>query len=276
MLRAEIRTILGLHRAAPRPPINRPRPGKRTAASTTQPLEASAPWRASTRPVLSPRVLVLAGTKWCHGQSRSCPPPPFPPGLCLSVRIRPPRPCRCLRLPSSVPDDILYCRLSALALYTLFHLHLAPMVFVPFCRPCSWYSSRQTSLVLRAHARASKAGPRSRSHAHQGLLASGCLSDKLHKVVRSASSFQRALGWLIYPHIHPVPDGLGLPSSLSIYPSPPSSPPCHPIGLLCRQRRRYTADLVPKPRLKSVQSLKSLSSEPRLLGNIAIPPELSP
>lgn len=199
------------------------------------------------------------------------------PSRSLSIRKnQTPPPCHCLRLPSSVPDDFLYCRLSALALYTLFHLHLAPMVFVPFCRPCSWYSSRQTSLVLRAHARASKAGPRSRSHAHQGLLASGCLSDKLHKVVRSASSFQRALGWLIYPHIHPVPDGLGLPSSLSIYPSPPSSPPCHPIGLLRRQRRRYTADLVPKPRLKSVQSLKSLSSEPRLLGNIAIPPELSP
>lgn len=137
MLRAEIRTILGLHRAAPRPPINRPHPGKRTAASTTQPLEASAPWRASTRPVLSPRVLVLAGTKWCHGQSRSCPPPPFPPGLCLSVRIRPPR-----------HAAVCACRHLCLTIFSIAAFLLLPctLCFIYILRPWSLSPSADPAL----------------------------------------------------------------------------------------------------------------------------------
>lgn len=127
------------------PPINCPRPGKRTAPPNP------------SRPRSRADGVLASTTGPLPGQSCS-------PGLCLlclSARIRrcrrllpPPRlptiglPCRCLRLPSSVPDDILHCRLSALALYALFHLHLTPMVFVRFCGPCFWYSSRQTSLVL--------------------------------------------------------------------------------------------------------------------------------
>ena len=67
------------------------------------------------------------------------------------------------------------------------------------------------------------------------------------------------LAWLIYPHIRPVPDGPGLPSTLSIPPSTALTTAliaalitalitrrrCRPIGLLRRQRRRYTAD--PRP-----------------------------